>query len=456
MLLNFFTKGLGSLSLLTIIINFYEPASITLFNIFLTFITSFFIVDFGFGQTFSRLISQQFLSNINNTDHLNYTQYNSSKALKEQLLIYSIKKIYIYLTIIFFLLISIFGTWAVSNPINQLSDTKYAWIAWIVIVFGASILMYLNQFNSISIGLNLIAKKNRYESYILALSFIIQILFALMQINLLYIISVNILSLILVGYINYRLIKAYGFNFNINNKNIDLNFSAFRNAIVKMSMNSGIGIIFQLGLYYFLSIFIANSYNPNTSSMLLSIHRYIQGISSISRVFFYSKIPLINSSFINRDMFIFHKIIKRGMFLSNILYIVFVLITFKIFHLFNDQNYSYAINYFLILTIATYLERYGAMHLQVYTATNKIIWHKANFVSSIIPVLLIISFERNYGYMFIPFSLLVGYTFYSIYCRYYSQMILEKYFIKFEFGYIFPFLLTLVFFGFLILISEFL
>lgn len=100
------------------------------------------------------------------------------------------------------------------------------------------------------------------------------------------------------------------------------------------------------------------------------------------------------------------------------------------------------------LAIAFFVQRYGAMHLQLYTTTNHVIWHVANGITGVIQIIsCIILYPWLESYAF-PVSFLLGYvSFYSWYIGSYSYAILSLDWWSFERRTSFPPFLTLLVFS---------
>jgi uncharacterized membrane protein YdcZ (DUF606 family) len=68
-----------------------------------------------------------------------------------------------------------------------------------------------------------------------------------------------------------------------------------------------------------------------------------------------------------------------------------------------------------VMSVGFFLERYGAMHLQLYTTTNHVLWHIANGVAGLIYIATAtISFSRLGMYAF-PLGHALGSAFYAAY-----------------------------------------
>jgi hypothetical protein len=71
-----------------------------------------------------------------------------------------------------------------------------------------------------------------------------------------------------------------------------------------------------------------------------------------------------------------------------------------------------------LFAFSTYFERFGAMHIQLYSTTNHIIWHLANGISGIIYIALVLPLYILFGVYAFPLGQIIAnlmfYDWYSI------------------------------------------
>ena len=105
---NILIRSLGGFIVLFFVINNFDYVEITLFNIFILTISSYMMLDLGFGTTFSRLITYSISMN-EQQDKKGKDQYLRSHLIYIDLfyLLKLMKKIYLVLAIIFLIIIHI-------------------------------------------------------------------------------------------------------------------------------------------------------------------------------------------------------------------------------------------------------------------------------------------------------------------------------------------------------------
>jgi uncharacterized membrane protein YdcZ (DUF606 family) len=105
------------------------------------------------------------------------------------------------------------------------------------------------------------------------------------------------------------------------------------------------------------------------------------------------------------------------------------------------------------LGLAFFTERFGAMHIQLYSTTNHIIWHVGNGVSGTIYLVVSLVTLPRLGVFAFPLGMLVGYLcFYSWYAAWHVFRTFEMDFFRFQRGTVLaPGLVVLAYSGWAVL-----
>jgi hypothetical protein len=200
---------------------------------------------------------------------------------------------------------------------------------------------------------------------------------------------------------------------------------------------SGFGIFMSRGLIEGSGIVYANlASTPLVATYLLGL-RLISIVNTFSQAPFYSKLPILAKLRAIGDVNDLVKIAKRGMryaYWSFVL--VFILLGLLGPYLLEllDSNAEFP-NSFLwsALGLAFFAERYGAMHIQLYSISNHIIWHKANGISGLLYIGFAYGLFHVIGIYAFPISLLMSYlVFYCWYAAKHSYSMLNTGFQIFE------------------------
>jgi hypothetical protein len=104
-----------------------------------------------------------------------------------------------------------------------------------------------------------------------------------------------------------------------------------------------------------------------------------------------------------------------------------------------------------------FAERYGAMHIQLYSTTNHIIWHIANGVSGVIYLVVALVLFKQIGVYAFPVGTLAGYLgFYCWYSAMHSYGAFDLKFWEFErSAMLIPLLVMVIYLGAALLLLKY-
>jgi hypothetical protein len=200
---------------------------------------------------------------------------------------------------------------------------------------------------------------------------------------------------------------------------------------------SGLGILTGYGFIQASGILYAQmSSAANVASYLLAL-RFIQAISQFSQAPFYSKLPLLARLRAQGDYRQQIQVAQIGMKRSYWTYIIgFIsvgLFADPLLHMLHSNANFVSPALWTLLGLAIFAERYGAMHLQLYSTTNHIIWHVANGVTGIIFLIASLALIGHIGVYAFPASMLISNIgFYAWYSAGHSYRAYNLHFWSFE------------------------
>jgi hypothetical protein len=165
--------------------------------------------------------------------------------------------------------------------------------------------------------------------------------------------------------------------------------------------------------------------------------RIISQIRDISMAPFYSKIPLMARLRVQHDIKGLVKLVQRGMLLSHLVFVVgFVtvgLFANQLLALIHSKVEFVDQTMWLLMGVAFFIHRFGAMHMQVYLSTNHVISHIADGISGILYIASTLILAHYIGIYAIPIGMLIGYLgFYAWYAAKFSYKSLQVNFLSFE------------------------
>ena len=441
-------QALSLLGLIPLILKKFSAEDIVLWYLFSTIIALQSIADFGFRQTFTRIISfayggakdiETFIPGTRKAISDNDTSPNKTLLAG---IVSTMKFIYARLTFILFVLMGIFGTWAMIKPVDKSPHIIQSWICWIIVLLVSCVNFYGKIYLNFLEGLYKIAVVRRVETIRSLAAILSSIAVLLLAPSLLNLIIVNQFWALTVIIRDWTLCKRVNDGLYLSvSKKLPFDKQIFLK-VWKPAWRSGISGFMSIGLTNLTGVVYAQIGNSAAVASYLLVIRIINQVRDISMAPFYSKIPLMARLRVQGDLPGLVKLVKRGMFLSHMVFItgfVFVgLFSGYLFSLINSKISFIDQGMWLLLGIAFFIHRYGAMHMQVYLSTNHIISHIADGVSGILYIIVALILTHYIGVFAIPIAMLAGYLgFYAWYAAIHSYKSMNIGLYAFEKGVLF-------------------
>ncbi|WP_276091082.1 hypothetical protein [Pedobacter sp. JY14-1] len=439
--LSYSTRALSLFAVLPLVLRKFAPGDIVLWYLFSTIISLQNLADLGFRQTFSRVISFAYGGA---KDIGTFVNKKSTEILSEEPnipllteLVSTMQVIYTWLTILVLILGSSFGTWAMAGPIKNASSTGQSWMSWGVVLLVSCISFYGKIYLNFLEGLYKIALVRRVETITSVGSILSSLLVLIISPSLLNLVLVNQFWALLVTFRDWYLCKRVnnGF-FNLVSVSRPFNRTIF-NKIWPQAWRSGISNFMSVGLTNLSGLVYAQVGGASAVASYLLAIRIINQIKDISMAPFYSKLPILARLRVSNDLSTLIRTVKRGMFISHIVYVLgFIFVgVFSDFILSTIHSEVPFVSQplWMLIGLAFFIHRYGAMHMQVYLSTNHVISHIADGVSGLLYIISALLLSKLIGVYAIPVGLLIGYLgFYSWYATIHSIKSLDVNFWDFE------------------------
>jgi hypothetical protein len=436
--LSYSTKALSLFGVLPLVLKQFSPGDVVLWYLFSTIISLQTIADFGFRQTFSRIISYAFggAEDIGTFKAGQTKEGNSelSESPNKPLLnsiISTMKSIYAWLTIVAFVLMAIFGTWSMIKPVHDASHFVQAWWSWIIVLVISCISFYGRIYMNFLEGLYKIALVRRIETFTSVGSIITSILVLYFLPSLLNLVIANQFWALVVTLRDWYLCRTIdnGFYREVSEK-LPFNKEIFKK-IWQPAWRSGISGFMSVGLTNLTGVIYAQVGNTDAIAAYLLALRIINQLREISMAPFYSKLPLFAMLRVKGDIVSLTKMAKRGMLLSHVVYVLgFVLVgifSTTVINMIHSHVKFVSQPLWILLGIAYFVHRFGAMHMQVYLSTNHIISHIGDGISGILYIISTLLLANYIGVYAIPVGMLIGYLgFYAIYAAKHSYQSLNN------------------------------
>ncbi len=422
---SFATRSLTLVVVTPLILTRLTTEEIALWYLFSTFIGLQLLADFGFTLTFTRVIAYgmggasiheltDFRNIVNTKNSLGQPNWKTIEQICS-----TMNPVYFRLTFISISVLAIFGTLVLRKPIEATANTSSAWLSWFIILFAFIFTLWGNQYNAYLQGVNQVALLRKWEMFTSLGAIATSCVVLLLGGGLLGLVIANqswlILNILRNRWLCGLVEEGYFKKIQGNRINPDI-----LKAVWPSSWRSALGVLMTYGLVQISGIIYAQVGSASeVASYLLSL-RLIQVVSQFSQAPFYSKLPALAKlrSEGNVDQQI--KIAQRGMSLSYWSYTLgFVLLGIlgqPLLQLINSNAEFADPLLWSVMGLAIFAERYGAMHLNLYSTTNHIISHIANGVTGIIYIVVSLSLFSKIGVYAFPLGLLAGYL--GFYCWY--------------------------------------
>lgn len=413
-------NSLSAVVVLPLVLTRFSEQEIIVWYLMATFLGLQHVVDIGFSPTFGRIIA--YLMGGLGIDELRRPASSGSGTLHPEDLsrVYStMSSIYLRLGLVWTLLLLAVGSSALRKPISQAQDPRPAWFAWGVILAVSYFSFWGEKYVSFLMGLNKVAILRRWDTMAalgsIATSFLVLYLGGGL---LAFVVANQSWQIFRVIRNQYLARSALGGMLRA--------FSRGRfdrqifESIWPSAWRSGVGVLFSYGIIQSSGIIYAQIGSPaNVASYLLAM-RFMQMITQFSSAPFYSKLPVFSRLYAEGKRKELLQAAQRGMRLSHWAFVVGFVGTAILVRPLLEQigsNASFPSSLlWVIMGLAFFAERFGAMHIQLYSTTNHIVWHIANGVSGIIYLGVSFGLVRTIGAYAFPVGIIAGYYgFYSWY-----------------------------------------
>lgn len=370
------------------------------------------IIDMGFSPTFIRQIAYAFGGSAEFENPIQESSSTSEPLVNWSLVektFFTMEYIYVRLAGLLLLLLATLGTLAAIRPVSLIETPTQGWIAWIIVIITTAIYLRGNAYTSLLQGSNNIPVYRRWEALFALAAIPSGVIVLLLGGGLLGLVAVEQFWLV-VSVIRNRFITQKICNFDIKQqiKN-QFSYSIFK-VVWPRSWRSGLGILMGFGVMQFSGLIVAQfGDSADVAAYLLSL-RFAQNISTFSRVPFYSRLPQMAILYASNRHEELLAIAKRGMKVSHWLFSIgfigFGIVAPWALTFIKSNTGFVPQSLWAILGLGFFAERYGAMHLQLYTLTNRVVWHIVNGITGTITLVIAFVTLKSLGIYAFP----VGYA----------------------------------------------
>jgi hypothetical protein len=306
---------------------------------------------------------------------------------------------------------------AILRPAGELEHTETLYFAWYILAAATVASVWGGVYQSYLLGSEQVALLRRWEGIFSCLGIMMSATAILAGGSLALLIVIQ-QSWVIASVARNAWLCSRDFSFK-RSRTISVNVDVLK-AIWPATWRGGLGVMMSFGLIQASGLMYASlAEGAKLASYLLGL-KVIQVISQTSQAPFYSKIPLMARLYAEGERQQLLQVSRRGVKLAHATFVAGFfaasLVGAPVLEwLGSETKFPDAILWGL-LGLAFFLERMGAMHLQLYSLTGHIIWHIANGLTGIVMVSLGWLLYAKLGIYGFPLAMLVAYLFvyYSI------------------------------------------
>lgn len=428
----------GLVLILPLVLRNFSEGETALWFLFSSLIALQSLADFGFKNTFSRSIAFA-MGGALDIKVIKNNEINSKKntnwlLLKE--IILTARSTYLVLAFLTFFLLATLGTLSIIKPITNVNDKTSALLAWAIIVIVSSVRFYGNVFLVYLEGTNNIPLLKRWEALTYLGGVISSFFVLLLGGKLLSLIAVNQLW-VLVAIIRNKYLCSYIFEGKFNNfVGIKFNKNIF-NSIWPAAWRSGVAGIMNFGMVNVSGLLYAQIGSVQKVASYLLAVRILNTIRGFSMAPFYSKLPLLAKLRAEGKITQLVKKSMKGMQLAHFVFVFGVVsVGFGgdyLLRLIGSNTKFVPLLLWALLSLAYFVQRYGAMHMQLYLTTHHVIAHIADSVSGMVFIGVSLFLLNKIDLYAFPVGMLTGYLgFYAWYSAKHSLRSINMKFWEFE------------------------
>lgn len=363
------------------------------------------LADFGLQPTFARLIAfvrggGALRASTLGGDH----DDELSKLLTEQ------REIYAVVACVATLGILLCGLYFLSAPIDQLNSPSSGWGALVATALASFITVLNGSKASALLGFNLVATMRGNELVVSLLQLASTALVIAFTADVLFTVVCYSAWTVPLYFLNSRRLNVAITTAGANSSTRD---RTIRPIVWSSAWRSGLGIAMSFGVIQFLALTMARSESPANAAGYLLALRIVTALSQVAQAPFYSKLPIMAALRGAGDHRALISTARRSSRLAHWTYAigggsVLVLMPTLLTLVGTDVPPPEA-GFMAALVLALFFERYVGMHIQIYSLTGKIIWHKLNFAVGFVAVGLYLILHPIVGASAFPLALLGGY-----------------------------------------------
>jgi hypothetical protein len=434
---SFGARILSQVAVLPFILKLYTTEEISLWYVFIHISGLVMLLDLGIAPTCTRLIAFASGGGKAAGDYRTVQQQeNTDTCWAEVARVCAVMRlIYSYLAVGVFLFLAIGGTFCLSRSIASIPSPIQGWVAWCLTLVAAFVRISGNTYRAYLEGLNHVALVRRWEALVFLCALVTSLVAAWITVPIAGLIAISQFWLV-AGVLWNRWLcgRVEGGKYLSFSRDHDRRLLT---RVWSLAWRNGTGMLAQVGTFRLSALFYSRFTDAATTASYLMALQFAQTIVQMSQAPFYSKLPLLARLRATGDTIGQTRIAQKGMGASHLTYVLALIAVGTLappaLKLVGSNAEFVTPVIWASLGCAFFVERFTAMHLQFYSTTNHIVTHKANGVTGIVYVLLILVYLPRYGAIAFPLSLLAANLVFSAwYTAIHSHRSMGRSFLSFE------------------------
>jgi hypothetical protein len=409
---------------LPLVLHRFAPAEVAVWLMFSTILTLTVLLDLGLAPTFSRLFSYALsgapveamadmrsgLKNVSSPGSVDC-------AATVGRLFGVLRWVYPRLALCSVVLFSAIGTWALSVPIERTAEPAAMWFAWVVVLGGSYWAIVGNAYSVALQGMTEVAAQKRLDALVGVAQLLSSFTVLACHGSILALV-ISYQTWVMVGAAANRALLVRRFPYL---KRVPANREvAVLRVLWPSAWRSGVGVLMSHGVIQSSGLIYSQLVPAGQLASYLLAIRLVTMVSQISQAPFYSKLPELARMHASGETTKGLAVARRGMRLAQGLLcagVIGVALTSDLLlKLIGSKTEFVGVFMWSAIAIAFFVERFGAMHLQLYSITNHIIWHIANGVTGAIMIASSVLLYPYIGVIALPAAMLFAYSvFYAPY-----------------------------------------
>lgn len=432
------SRLLSTVVVLPLILVKFSAAEVVVWQLFATLSSLLLLLDFGLAPTFTRMLAYArggtSIEELTNMREVKPRAQGGPNTDTMVAVFSTLRWLYARVAWLLAVLLVVGGTLSLVHPMAAIDHDPHAWMAWGVWMVGSVGMVWGNAFGAALQGINRIAVLRRWE-----------IVTALLQIGTSFVV-------LLLGGKLFELACSATFwilmNVAITRRVLRTHAPELERAqpkpqplilkaLLPAAWRSGVGHLMSLGLIQASGLVFSHLATAQEAAAYLLALRVMTILMGFSTTPYYSKLPAMGELYSRGKQDELFGMAQRGMLLSHTVFVagviaVLVAIPFWLSQIGASVGFV-PDHVWALMGVAYLIERWGGMHMQLYSLTNHIVWHIANGITGTVMLGAAVLLFPHLGVIALPLAMLLAYScFYTPYAVFLSQRHYRYNLLRFE------------------------